>query len=116
MKTPSKRTLLVMTAAVTVVIARAGLPALLTWLANTAVRKIPGIRGKVRRMELNFLAPGLTVNGLSVALLNGNAPGHRIEVGTVAIKSRWNALVSAHHNLTTLRSQTQRTSEWRISE
>jgi hypothetical protein len=57
MKAPSRKTVIVLTAAVALAAARVGLPALLTWLANLAVRKIPGIRGKVRRVQINFMAP-----------------------------------------------------------
>jgi Virulence factor BrkB/Domain of Unknown Function (DUF748) len=76
-----------------VAVARAGLPALLTRLANLAVRKIPGIRGKVRRVEIDFLAPGVTVKDVSVAMLNGSAPGHRIEVGAITVNGQWKALL-----------------------
>ena len=61
MKASSRNTLVLATAAAAVVVVRTGLPALLTWLVNAAARKIPGIRGKVRRMQINFLAPGVTL-------------------------------------------------------
>ena len=79
------------TAAAAVVVVRTGLPALLTWLVNAAIRKIPGIRGKVRRMQINFLAPGVELSGVSVATLN--TPGHRIEVGVIALNSQWKDLL-----------------------
>jgi hypothetical protein len=92
---PSRKTMAVVTtAAITVAVARAGLPTLLTWLANLSLRKIPGIRGKVRRVQIDFLAPGLTVKHVSVATLNGGGPGHRIEVGAIAINSQWKALLT----------------------
>jgi membrane protein len=74
-----------------VVFMQTGLPALLTWLVNAAVRKIPGIRGKVRRMQINFLAPGVTLSGVSVAMLY--MPGHRIEIGVIAFNSQWKDLL-----------------------
>src|SRR6201987_3032557 len=81
-----------LTAAITaVVLGRTGLTALLTWLVNAAARKMPGIRGKVRRTQINFLAPGVTLSGVSVATLN--MPGHRIEVGLIALKSQWKDLL-----------------------
>jgi len=86
--------MVVATAAVAVAVTRVGLPALLTWLANLAVRKIPGIRGKVRRVQIDFMAPGLTVKDVSVATINGGAPAHQIEVGTIAVNSQWKALLT----------------------
>jgi hypothetical protein len=35
----------------------------------------------------------LTVNGVSVAVLNGGAPGHRIELGMITVNTRWNAIL-----------------------
>src|SRR6266478_6583338 len=90
MKASSRNTLVLATAAAVVVV-RTGLPALLTWLVNAAARKIPGIRGKVRRMQINFLAPGVTLSGVSVATLY--TPGHRIEVGVIALNSQWKDLL-----------------------
>jgi hypothetical protein len=66
MKIPSRKTSIVVTTAIALAAARAGLPALLTWLANVVVRKIPGIRGKVRRVQINFMALGLTVKDVSL--------------------------------------------------
>jgi hypothetical protein len=94
MKVPSKKTMVVVTAVGAVAVARVGLPVLLTWLANLAVRKIPGIRGKVRRVQFDFMAPGLTAKDISVVTLNGGAPGHRIEVGAIAVNSQWKALLT----------------------
>jgi hypothetical protein len=59
-----------------------------------AVRKIPGIRGKVRRVQIDFMTPGLTAKDVSVATLNGGAPGHRIEVGAIAVNSQWKSLLT----------------------
>jgi hypothetical protein len=91
MKASSRNTVVLATAAAVVVVVRTGLPALLTWLVNAAVRKIPGIWGKVRRVQINFLAPGVTLSGISVATLN--TPGHRIEVGVIALNSQWKDLL-----------------------
>ena len=91
MKASSRNTVVLATAAAVVVV-RTGLPALLTWLVNAAVRKIPGIRGKVRRIQINFLAPGVTLSGVSVATLN--TPEHRIEVSVIALNTQWKDLLS----------------------
>jgi hypothetical protein len=93
MRAPSRKTIITITAFVAVAVARAGLPALLTWLANVAMRRVPGIRGRVGRMQIDFIAPALSVKGVSVVTLNGGAPGHRIEIGTLALSSRWNAIL-----------------------
>jgi len=94
MKAPSRKTVIVVTAAIALAAARAGLPALLTWLANLAVRKIPGIRGKVRRVQINFMTPGLTVKDVSLTTLNGGAPEHLIQVEAIAVNSEWKALLT----------------------
>src|SRR6267154_2233008 len=91
MKASSRNTVILATAAAAVVVVRTGLPALLTWLVNAAVRKIPGIRGKVQRMKINFLAPSMTLSGISAATLN--MPGHRIEVSVIALNSQWKDLL-----------------------
>jgi membrane protein len=61
-------------------------------LANIALKKIPGMRGKVRLVQLNFMIPGLTIKGVSAVMLNGGAPLRRIEVGAIAVNSAWKAL------------------------
>src|SRR5579862_9257720 len=94
MKSFSKKTAFVATAGITLAVARAGLPALLTWLANKGIRKIPGIRGKVRRVQVDFMMPALRVKGITLALLVGGAVQHRIEVGAIALNSEWKALLS----------------------
>lgn len=86
--------MVVFTAVGALAVARVGLPVLLTWLANLTVRKIPGIRGKVRRLQIDFMAPGLMAKDVSVVVLNGGAPGHRIEVGSIAVNSQWKALLT----------------------
>jgi hypothetical protein len=57
MRVPARKTMVVFTAVGALAVARVGLPVLLTWLANLAVRKIPGIRGKVRRGVRSILWP-----------------------------------------------------------
>jgi hypothetical protein len=93
MRVPSRKTIVV-TAVGAAAVARVGPPVLLTWLANLAVRKIPGIRGKVRRVQIDFMAPGLMAKDISVVMLNGGAPEHRIEVDSIAVNSQWKALLT----------------------
>ncbi|MBV8360193.1 MAG: YihY family inner membrane protein [Deltaproteobacteria bacterium] len=66
---------------------------LLTWLANTALRKIPILRGRVRRVEINFMRPSLAAKGISLTMVNGVAPAHRIEIDVLTVKSAWKALL-----------------------
>ncbi|HEX4211450.1 MAG TPA: hypothetical protein VHY56_13720 [Candidatus Binataceae bacterium] len=91
MKAPARNIMVMATAAIAVVVVRTGLPVLLTRLINAAVRKIPGIRGKVRRMQIKFLTPGVELTGVSVAMLD--TPGHRAEVGVIALNSQWKDLL-----------------------
>jgi membrane protein len=91
MKASSRNIMVLASAAAVVAVVRTGLPALLTWLVNAAVRKRPGIRGKVQRMQINFLTPGVTLSGVSVAMLD--PPGHRLEASVVALKGQWRDLL-----------------------
>jgi hypothetical protein len=94
MKTSHRKMLVTITAAVAVAAARAGLPALLTWLANAALRRVPGVRGRVRRVEINFIVPGIAAEDISLTMLNGGVSGHKIEIDALAINSAWKALVT----------------------
>jgi hypothetical protein len=91
----SRRVPIAVTAVAVVAITRASLPALLTWLANFALRRLPGIRGRVRQVRMNFIAPALAVRGLSLTKLNGTAPAHRIELSSILVTSEWKSLLTA---------------------
>ena len=49
---------------------------LLTWLANITVGRVPGIRGGIRGVRINFMTPSLAILDLSpsagAAYSNGN--------------------------------------------
>jgi hypothetical protein len=94
MKAPSRKILVMGTAVVAVVVMGEGLPTLLTWLANIAIRKMPGIRGKIRGVRIDFLAPGLTVSGISATMLNNGGGDHRIEVSAITLNSQWKKLLT----------------------
>src|SRR5437016_5509678 len=94
MKARSRITVIVITAAVTWMTVRGGLPALLTWLTNFAIQRIPGVRGSVRRVQIHFMAPGLTVRGVSLTTLSSGAPEHRMEVSAIALNSQWKTLLT----------------------
>ena len=64
-----------------ILIVRAAAPTILTWLANVGVQKVPGYRGRVRRVSIDFTTPRVVVQGLSLAKLNGGRPEHLLHVG-----------------------------------
>ena len=70
-------------------IARAALPTVLTWLANFGVRKIPGYRGRVQKVSIDFTAPSLVVQGLSLAKFNGSKPEQLLDISSVIVGSQW---------------------------
>jgi membrane protein len=75
-------------------VARAALPTLLTWLANLGVRKIPGYRASVRRVSIDFTVPSLVVQGLSLAKFNGSKPEQLLDVTSVTIASEWKKILT----------------------
>ena len=89
---PSSRKIVI--AGTGLVVARAALPTILTWLANIGVRKIPGYRGRVRKVRVDFSAPCLIVQGLSLAKFNGNTAEQILEVASVVIASRWENILA----------------------
>src|ERR1700730_11447239 len=87
---PSSRKIVIAASAGTgLLVARAVLPTILTWLGNVGVRKIPGYRGRVRSVRIDFSAPGLVVQGISLAKFNGNQPEQILDVASVVIASEW---------------------------
>jgi hypothetical protein len=76
-------------------IARASLPTVLTWLANFGVRKIPGYRGSVKRVTINFTVPSVIVHDLSLEKFNGAGPHQFLYVRTVIVGSKWEKIFAA---------------------
>jgi membrane protein len=76
-------------------IARASLPTVLTWLANFGVRKIPGYRGSVKRVTINFTVPSVIVQDLSLEKFNGAGPHQFLYVRTVIVGSKWEKIFGA---------------------
>ena len=70
------------------------IPTILTWLANIGVRKIPGYRGRVKRVRIDFSTPGLVVRGISLAKFNGNKPAQILDVDSVIVASRWKNILA----------------------
>jgi amino acid permease len=91
MKTFYRPTIVLATVTTASVVLRTAIPPILTWLASFAFRKIPGIRVRVRRVRISFLAPGLTISGISLAA--PDFPGNRIEAGGVAFNRKWKDLL-----------------------
>jgi hypothetical protein len=79
--TPHQNNGQVVRGAAGVLIIRAVLPAILTWLVNIGLRKTPGYRGRVRRVNFEFITPRLVVQDLTLGGLDGGQPAHHFEVG-----------------------------------
>jgi membrane protein len=60
---------------------------------NAALRKIPGLRGSVRRLEVYFIRPVVAAKGISLVTCNGTGPGHRIEMDLLKVSSEWKTLL-----------------------
>jgi hypothetical protein len=82
MNRPARITVKLVSGAAGVLIIRAALPAVLTWLVNLGLRKTPGCRGRVRRVNLEFITPRLVIQGFALATLNGGQPEHHFEVAS----------------------------------
>jgi len=76
------------------VVATAALPTVLTWLANLRLRKIPGYRGRVRRVSIDFIAPSLVVRDLSFVKLNGSRVEQILDLRSVIVGSEWKKIFS----------------------
>lgn len=70
-------------------VARAALPSVLTWLTNFGVRKIPGYRGSVKRVGIDLTVPSVIVQGLSLKKFNGSEPHQFLDVRSVIVGSKW---------------------------
>ena len=78
-------------AGVGLLVARAALPIVLTWLANLAIRKkLPGYRGKVQRVDFHFADPSLVVEGLSFAKSTGSH--ELLNIGSLIFGSNWKTI------------------------
>jgi len=73
-------------------VARAALPAVLTWLANLGMRKIPGYRGKAQRVDFRFADPSLVVQGLSLAKSTESKTEQLLDISSLIFGSHWKML------------------------
>jgi membrane protein len=94
MNSSSRKIVLVAGAGTVLLVARVALPRVLTWLANLGVRKIPGYRGRVQKVAINFTAPSLVVQGLSLVKFNGSKPEQLLDVSSLIIGSRWKHILT----------------------
>jgi membrane protein len=94
MNAGSRKIVIVATAGTGLLVARSALPRLLTWLANRGVRKIPGYRGSVQKVGVDFTAPCLMVQGLSLAKFNGSKQDQLLDISSIIVGSHWNKLLS----------------------
>jgi membrane protein len=93
MNAGSRKIVIVATAGTGLLVARSALPRLLTWLANRGVRKIPGYRGSVQKVGVDFTAPRLMVQGLSLAKFNGSKQEQLLNISSIIVGSHWNKLL-----------------------
>jgi membrane protein len=90
MRTRTLRTEYFVDAGVGLLVVRAALPLILTWLANLGVRRIPGYRASIRRVNLHVTTPRLVVTGVLLVQLNGE---HSLQINSLVIGSSWRDLL-----------------------
>jgi membrane protein len=74
------------------VVARMGLPVLLTWLVNARLRRIPGYRGRVRRINLHFIHPRVVIERISLAKLSDGDVEQCLSVRSLVVGTSWRSL------------------------
>ena len=89
MNTRMKKTAQAIGGGIGLLVLRAALPVLLTWLANRSLRKVRGYRGSIQRIHLDFTAPRVMVQGFSLAVLKSGRPEHHLQVASIVAGSRW---------------------------
>jgi hypothetical protein len=76
------------------VLTKLALPAILTWLANIGIRKIPGYGGSVRRFRVDLTVLRLVVRDLSLVELNGVQP-NKLQASLILVGSHWKGILNA---------------------
>jgi membrane protein len=94
MNSRSRKIVVLAGAGTGLLVARAALPTVLKWLANLAVRKIPGYRASVRRVIIDFTVPSLVVQGLSIAKFNRSKPEQLLDFTSVIVASEWKKILT----------------------
>src|SRR5690242_6836386 len=90
----SKKITVLADAGVGVLVARAALPVVLTWLANLAMRKIAGVHGKIQRVEVHFASPSLLLRGLSLTKANERKIEQSLNISSLLVGTRWNTILT----------------------
>jgi hypothetical protein len=73
-------------------VARLGLPVLLTWLVNARLRKIPGYRGRVRRVSLHFIHPRVVIERISLKKLSAGDTEQWLSIKSLAVGTSWRSI------------------------
>jgi membrane protein len=94
MNSSSRKIGIIADAGVGLLVARAAMPIVLTWLANLGIRKIPGYRGRAQRVEIHFATPSLVVQGLSLAKYNGSKTEQLLDISSVIVGSHWRTILT----------------------
>jgi hypothetical protein len=94
MNNSSRKIILLTDAGLGLLIARAALPPVLTWLLNLGIRKIPGYQARVQRVNFHFAAPSLVVKGLSLAKSNGTKIEQLLEIKSVMVGGHLKAILT----------------------
>jgi membrane protein len=94
MSARTKKTAQAIGGGIGLLVLRAALPVLLTWLANRSLRKVPGYRGRILRIRLDFTAPRVMVQGFSLAALNGGGAEHHLQVASIVAGSHWRDILA----------------------
>ena len=94
MNSSSKKIVLVAGAGTVLLVARVALPRVLTWLANLGIRKIPGYRGRVQKVAINFTAPRLVIRGSHWGKFNGSKLEQLLDVSSLIVGSRWKHILT----------------------
>jgi hypothetical protein len=77
-----------------VLLARAALPRVLTWLANLGLGKMPGYRGSVQKIGIDFTAPSVVVQGLTIAKFHGSKTEQLLDINSAVIGSQWRSILT----------------------
>jgi hypothetical protein len=94
MNSSSRRIVIIAAGGTGLLIARAALPKVLTWLANLGVREIPGYRGRVQKVTFNFTVPSLVIRGLSLAKFSGNKSEQLLDISSLIVGSQWRKILT----------------------
>ena len=67
---------------------------LFTWLTNLGMRKVPGYRGQVQRVDFHFANPSLSIQGLSLAKSTKGRIEQLLDINSVIVGIRWKNILT----------------------